>query len=127
MPYRLLADATMTAHFLFLAFLLLGGFVAWRWPRVWFAHAAVAAYALIHIASGLDCPLTPLEHQLRLRAGQDGLKPSGFINTYIEGTLYPEEHRNTVRWATACIVAASWAGLLLLTRRDRHRRRRRDT
>ncbi len=32
MGYRLLADAAMVAHFLFLAYLVMGGFMAWRWP-----------------------------------------------------------------------------------------------
>lgn len=116
MPYRLLADVTMTVHFLFLAFLLLGGFLAWRWHRVWFAHAAVAVYGLANAAWGFVCPLTPLEQEFRLRAGQDGLEPTGFIDTYIEGVIYPEELTMQARWATAVVIAVSWAGLLLIRR-----------
>ncbi|WP_425402700.1 DUF2784 domain-containing protein [Glycomyces tenuis] len=115
----------MTAHFLFLAFLLLGGFVAWRWRRVWFVHAATAAYALVHVVTGTDCPLTPLEHELRLRAGQAGMEAGGFTGTHLEDVIYPAELTTEVRWAALVVIAVSWLGLLLLIRRDRRRGRRR--
>ncbi|NUS01143.1 MAG: DUF2784 family protein, partial [Nonomuraea sp.] len=31
MMYRLIADAVMVVHFAFLAYLAVGGFIAWRW------------------------------------------------------------------------------------------------
>ena len=31
MGYRILADAAVVAHLAFLAYVVLGGFVAWRW------------------------------------------------------------------------------------------------
>ncbi len=119
MLYRILADAVMLAHFLFLVYLVVGGFLAWRWPKAWFPHAAVAAYGLVITAYGFVCPLTPLENDLRGRAGEDGLEPTGFIDTYIEGVVYPEEHTLTARAAAAVVIAVSWIGAYL-----RHRRRR---
>ncbi len=116
MLYRVLADVTMTLHFLFLAYALLGGFLAWRWPRAWFPHAVVAAYGLVVTAFTLDCPLTPIEHHLRLRAGQSGLEPTGFIDTYIEGAVYPE-HLLPARVLMTLVIAVSWIGVLIAVRR----------
>jgi len=39
MGYRLLADGVAGVHYAYLAYLLVGGFVAWRWPRTLVAHA----------------------------------------------------------------------------------------
>ncbi|THV41987.1 DUF2784 domain-containing protein [Glycomyces buryatensis] len=121
MVYRVLADVAMTLHFLFLVYVLLGGFLAWRWPRAWFPHAAVVAYGLIIAAFDFDCPLTPVEHYLRLRAGQAGLEPTGFIDTYIEGVVYPVEYILPARVLAALIIAVSWTGALLAERRRRLR------
>ena len=33
MGYRLLVDLVVSLHLAFLAFVVLGGFLAWRWPR----------------------------------------------------------------------------------------------
>ncbi|GAB3998242.1 DUF2784 domain-containing protein [Glycomyces albus] len=119
MEYRILADVAMTAHFLFLVYLVVGGFAAWRWPGTWFAHAAVAVYGLVITLYGFTCPLTPLEHDFRRRAGQEGLEPTGFIDTYIEGIVYPERYAAAAQWAAAAVIAISWVGLLV----KRHRRR----
>lgn len=119
MGYRILADVAMTAHFLFLVYLVVGGFVAWRWPKTWFAHAAVAVYGLVITLYGFTCPLTPLEHDFRRRAGEEGLEPTGFIDTYIEGIVYPERYAATAQWAVAAVVVISWAGMLVKLRRRR--------
>ncbi len=38
MIFRVLAEATMVVHFLFIAFVVLGGFLAWRWPKAIWLH-----------------------------------------------------------------------------------------
>ena len=117
MGYRILADITMIAHFLFLVYVVLGGFLAWRWPKSWFAHASVAVYGLVITVFGFVCPLTPLEDRWRRKAGQEGLEPTGFIDTYIDGVLYPEQHAATAQWAAAAVILISWIGALVLHRR----------
>ena len=87
MLYRLLADAVMLAHFGFLVFLALGGFLAWRHPRVLVLHIAAVGWAALSVA-GMDCPLTAWEDDLRRLAGEPGL-PRGFIDTYLTGVVYP--------------------------------------
>ncbi|MEV4060732.1 DUF2784 domain-containing protein [Nonomuraea dietziae] len=118
MMYRLIADAAMVVHFLFLAYLTLGGFFALRWARAIWAHLAVAAWGVVSIVTGVECPLTLVEDWGRRQAGLAGLTPSGFIDHYIEGVIYPEEHTNLVRLGVASLVVGSWFGYLW---RRRHR------
>ena len=112
MAYRLLGDAVMLAHFGFLVFVALGGFVAWRWPRVLVAHAAVVVWGALSVLVGLECPLTAWEDRFRRLSGERGL-PAGFIDTYLTGVVYPREDLLTAQLLVAGLVAASWLGLAL--------------
>ncbi|HLB85193.1 MAG TPA: DUF2784 domain-containing protein, partial [Steroidobacteraceae bacterium] len=65
MRYRLLADAVLIVHLAFIAFVVLGGLLVLRWPRIaWLHLPAVAWGAWIEFSGGI-CPLTPLEVNLR--------------------------------------------------------------
>ncbi len=44
MLYRVLADAVVLAHTLFVAFVVLGGFLVWRWGWVTWAHVPAALW-----------------------------------------------------------------------------------
>ncbi|MFW5417448.1 DUF2784 domain-containing protein [Nocardiopsis sp. CNT-189] len=119
MGYRLLAEAAMLVHFAFLGYVVAGGFLAWRWPAALWPHAAAACYGLGIIAIGWDCPLTHVEQWARLRAGESGLPPGGFVEHYLTGVVYPAEYLTEVRLAAAAAVLCSWAGALVLARRRR--------
>jgi hypothetical protein len=110
MGYRLLADAVMLAHFGFLLFVALGGFVAWRFRRVFPVHLAAVGWGLLIVFGAVDCPLTTWEDRLRRRAGQAGLD-DGFISTYLTGVIYPPEHLRTMQLLVAALVVVSWVGL----------------
>ncbi|PZG15665.1 DUF2784 domain-containing protein [Nonomuraea aridisoli] len=112
MMYRLVADIAMVVHFAFLAYLAVGGFLAWRWRRTIGLHLAVVAWGVLSVA-GVDCPLTHVEDWGRRNAGQVGLPPSGFIDHYIEGVIYPEEHTNLARLGVAVLVLFSYVGYVL--------------
>ncbi|GAA1646416.1 DUF2784 domain-containing protein [Georgenia ruanii] len=116
-----LADLVMAAHFGYLLYVVIGGFVAWRWPRSMVAHVMAIAWAGFAVLFGWDCPLTILENDLRRRAGEPGLSPGGFIRTYLTGHLYPEERLGLVRFGVALVVALSWVGFVLLVRSRRRR------
>ena len=62
-----MADLTMLVHFTFLAFVVFGGFLAWKWPRVIWAHLLLAAYGFATIAFSIRCPLTDVEDWARVR------------------------------------------------------------
>lgn len=88
MPYRLLADAVVVVHGLFIVFVVLGGFLAWR--RRWMAwlHVPAAVWGVLIEYRGWVCPLTPLENALRARAGIAGYG-GGFIEHYLVPLIYP--------------------------------------
>src|SRR5262245_4106789 len=88
MAYRLLADLVVVVHALFVAFVVLGGFLVWRWRWVAWAHVPAAVWGAVIEYQGWICPLTPLENALRARAGQAGYA-GGFVEHYLIPTLYP--------------------------------------
>jgi len=114
--YRLLADVTAIVHLLFVGYVVVGGFLAWRWPRTLWLHLVAAGWGFGTIAVGYDCPLTHLENWVRELAGQQGLPSSGFIDHYLTGVIYPESALALVQLMAACCVLASWAGWLWLLR-----------
>jgi len=114
-----LATVFLVLHFAFVAYVLLGGFLAWKWPRaIWF-HLPAAAWGVALIAFGLNCPLTYAENWARVNAGQRGLE-RGFVDTYIEGVLYPERFVHVAQAVVAVVVLTSYVGFAVLA----HRRRR---
>jgi len=88
MAYRLLADAVVLFHTAFVAFVVLGGFLAWRWSRIAWLHVPCAVWGAVIEYRGWICPLTPLENDLRRRAGLAGYA-GGFVEHYVLPVLYP--------------------------------------
>ncbi|MEV0248300.1 DUF2784 domain-containing protein [Nocardia sp. NPDC050712] len=119
MLYRLLADATAAAHFAFVGYVVVGGFLAWRWPRTLWLHLLAVGWGFGTVLIGFDCPLTDLENWARRQAGDAGLPPSGFIDHYLTGVIYPDQAVNLVRVLVATLVVASWVGYLLRLRAAR--------
>ncbi len=112
MGYRVLAEATMVAHFAFLAYLVTGGLLAWRWPVAIWQHLAMAAWGLAITVFHLNCPLTWLEDWARRRAGERGLS-AGFIDTYLTGVIYPARYAGAIQVLIGVVVVASWVGFAL--------------
>jgi hypothetical protein len=106
---RVLVEAVVVLHFAFLAFIVLGGFVAWRWRGAIYAHFAVAVWAILSLTIDLTCPLTVLENELRGQAGMPLLE-TGFIDHYIDGVWYPQSATTLVQLVLGAIVLASWIG-----------------
>ena len=88
MIYRLLADVVVVLHGLFVVFVVFGGLLVLRWPRVAWLHVPAALWGVLIEFSGWVCPLTPLEKALRHRAGEVGYA-GDFIDHYVVAALYP--------------------------------------
>src|SRR5215203_1076031 len=88
MAYALLADLVVLLHLVFVLFVLAGGILALRWPRLARLHLPAAAWGAIVEISGSVCPLTPLENWLRTRAGNMAYE-TDFISHYGLPFLYP--------------------------------------
>jgi len=106
---RLLAEAVMLVHFAVLAFLLAGGFLAWRWRGVIYAHLAIGAWAILSLLTSVTCPLTVWENYFRALAGMPVLE-TGFIDHYIDGVWYPESASTLVQLVLGAVVLCSWVG-----------------
>ena len=88
MLYSSLADLTLVTHFAFAVFSVLGGFLVLKWHRVAWIHVPVALWAVVVEFTGWICPLTPLEHWLRLKSGAP-IQELGFVERYLVPLLYP--------------------------------------
>jgi hypothetical protein len=105
--YRILGDTVMLIHFSFLLFLALSGFLACRFRWMIVPHPGAAAWAAMSVFVGVECPLTEWEDGLR-RLGEGRGLPGGFIDTYLTGVIYPEQHLRAVQLLLAVVVALSW-------------------
>ncbi len=88
MLYRLTADAVVLLHVGFIVFVISGGFLAWRWPRLIWVHLPAALWGTAIELCHWVCPLTPLEKQLRQLSGDAGYE-GGFIEHYLIPIIYP--------------------------------------
>ena len=88
MLWRMAADALVLVHLGFILFVLLGGLLLLRWPRLIWLHMPAVAWGIVVECLHLGCPLTPWENQLRRAAGQAGYD-GGFIEHYLIPLIYP--------------------------------------
>ena len=107
--WRWLADAVAALHLGYLAYLICGGFLAWRWRRSIGAHALAAAWAAVIVTTSAPCPLTALQNALREHAGQAPLGAS-FIDTYVRGRFFPADGLGLVQTLVGALVLVSWIG-----------------
>lgn len=87
--YGLLADLTVIIHLAFVVFVVFGGLLVRRYPRLAWAHVPAAVWGVVIEFAGWSCPLTPLEKRLRSLAGEQGYE-GGFVEHYLLAVLYPE-------------------------------------
>jgi hypothetical protein len=83
-----MADGVLAIHFLFASFAVFGGFLVvldWRWMLL---HIPAAIWSSIVNLANWTCPLTPLEKDLRQRAGQRVFE-SSWIQHYLEPLVRP--------------------------------------
>jgi hypothetical protein len=88
MWYRTSADLVVIVHLLFICFIVGGVFLTWRWPWIIWVHIPAVVYGALIEFAGFSCPLTVLENDLRVRAGEAGYS-GGFIAHYVVRVIYP--------------------------------------
>lgn len=105
MGWRFAADVMVVVHGAFILFVVAGGLLALRRPRVARIHLPVALYGVLIQVVGFTCPLTPLEKALRRRAGSEGYD-GGFVEQYVVPAVYPGEFTVGVQLVLATSLAA---------------------
>jgi len=103
--YRLLANTVVAVHALFIVFVVLGGFLAWRWRWVAAVHLPCAAWGVLIEYRQWVCPLTPLENHLRAKAGEQGYH-GGFIEHYVLPAIYPSGLTPQLQWVLGTAALA---------------------
>ena len=103
MYFRLAADGVLLVHLAFILFALFGGALAARWRWMPLVHLPTAAWAFFVELTGRICPLTPIENDLRIRAGQSGYTQS-FVEHYLLDLIYPSGLTRELQFALAATV-----------------------
>jgi hypothetical protein len=118
--YLLVADAILSLHMLFVAFIVFGLFaifagagLSWAWvrnPIFRIVHLLAILVVAAQAWLGLVCPLTTIEMALRAHAG-DVVYGGTFISHWLQELLYYEAPDWIFRvgyTAFAMLVAISW-------------------
>ncbi len=108
--HRLVALLSLLTHLLFVAFAVLGGFLAWLLPWVLIPHVASAMWGTCVMAWKRSCPLSRAENWGRTGSGLPRLHERGFVAHYFEGRLYPASWAPRVQVAVCTLVVGSWVG-----------------
>ena len=119
--YIIVVAVVVAAHFAFIGYLMVGGFVALRWPRTIFLHILAVVWGVGSLSFHLPCPLTDLERWARARAGMAPLPSDGFIAHYITGVLYPADAVGVVEAVVFAVVIVSWGLFAYAVVRGRRR------
>lgn len=118
MIYRIAADMVLVLHLLFILFVVLGGWLVLRNPKITWFHFPSAVWGAYIEVSGRVCPLTPLENELRIASGSAGYS-GGFIERYLIPIVYPSGLDRSVQvflGLGVILVNAFFYGLLVVRR-----------
>jgi len=109
MIWRMAADALVLVHLSFILFVLFGGLLLLRWPRLLWLHLPAVTWGIVVECLHLGCPLTPWENQLRRMAGQAGYE-GGFIEHYLIPLIYPAGLTAQIQlWLGAIVILVNLA------------------
>ena len=103
MLYQLLATAVAVLHFAFIVFVIGGGLLLLRWPKLMWIHLPAAIWGFVIEMMGWYCPLTGIENWLLRRAGREGYS-GGFVSHYIFALIYPAGLTRTIEVTIGVVV-----------------------
>lgn len=100
---RIAADLVLAVHLGFIVFVILGGLLLLRFPKIVYLHIPAAVWGAVVEISGRICPLTTWENDLRQSAGESGYAES-FVEHYLVPIIYPAGLTRDVQLTLAGIV-----------------------
>ncbi len=101
--YLWLANLIIVIHFLFIVFVLFGGLLVLRWPKLIWLHLPAIVWGFLVELNGWLCPLTPWENQFRQLAGKL-VYEGDFIGEYLIPLIYPVNLTREMQFMFAAIV-----------------------
>ncbi len=105
MLYTVLADLVVLLHLAFVLFVIGGGLLVVKWPKIALIHLPAAAWGAIVEFMGWICPLTPVENWLRVRDAQTGYEQD-FLSHYLLPLLYPAGLTRDMQYTLGLFVLA---------------------
>ncbi|MNO75321.1 hypothetical protein D3C76_663580 [compost metagenome] len=121
MLYRIAADGLVLLHLAFIVFVVGGGLLVLKWPRVMPWHLPAAIWGVAVEVFHLPCPLTRWENSMRQAAGETGYG-AGFIEHYVWPIIYPAGLTPAIQLGLGGAVLL--VNVLVYLRLIRHRKRR---
>ena len=116
--YRDLTAGILGLHFAFVAYAVLLGFLAWRWPHTIPGRTSRPARPGLGGDRGVcSPPHSPAPRTVAAAAGSRGRNQIFDRPRYIEGVIYPERLATLMQVLAATVVAVSWLGFARLRRR----------
>jgi len=101
----LLADLVLLLHLIFILWVIGGGLLVWRRPRLAWLHLPAVVWGVLVELNGWLCPLTPLEDSLRGASAVSG-RQGDMIERLLTPLIYPD-------WLSPGIQCALGLGVLL--------------
>lgn len=120
MLYRIAADGLVLFHLLFILFVLFGGLLVLKWPRLAVLHLPAVAWGISVEVLHLMCPLTEWENRMHAAAGQTGYG-GGFVEHYIWPAIYPAGLTPAIQLGLGAVVLTInvWVYVRLFQQRER--------
>ena len=118
MLYRLLGDAVIILHFLWILFILLGLLIGIKYGRLIWVHLGGLVFTLILNIGGWFCPLTYLENYLYSLYNPRLTYPGSFIGQSLQKLIYLDVDEAYLRIAAVIWVAVNMGGYVLLFKRN---------
>jgi hypothetical protein len=115
--YRLLVDATILLHFLWILFLLVGIVFALKKSKLAWLHLGGLLISLVLNIYGWYCPLTYLENHLRSSRLSSGTYEGSFIAHHVEKVIYPDVPERIIRTGGILFVGLNLVVYAILVRR----------
>ncbi|HUA80158.1 MAG TPA: DUF2784 domain-containing protein [Dyella sp.] len=122
--FLLAADAVLTLHLAFIAFVCLGALLALKWRWIPWLQLPAAAWGFFVEVSGHLCPLTQIENYFRARAGEAAYR-GDCIGHYLVATIYPDGLTRSIQFVLAAIVLAINLGIYAWLWKQHARRKHR--
>ena len=102
--FHFLTLLTVIVHFLFILFVIIGGFLSHKNKLVRIAHISSVIWAVYaEVSPGVICPLTTLENYFGNHAGLATYKED-FITRYLIPIIYQENVPNNVQFILIGVV-----------------------
>lgn len=112
MAAQVAATAIAILHLLFILFVIFGGLLVLRWPRLMWVHLPAAAWGVLIEFFSWYCPLTKWENLLLQAAGKAGYS-GGFVAHYIMPVIYPAGLTRGLEIAIGVFVLVLNAGIYM--------------